>query len=46
MADPAPRIPSSDDIRRLFEQLPAQWQRDGEAKAPPRADEDKETPHE
>src|SRR3546814_14432631 len=48
LADPEPRIPSIEDIRRLFEQLPADHHPDGgpEALPPPPADRHEETSHE
>ncbi|HEY9541806.1 MAG TPA: hypothetical protein VIR05_09235 [Luteimonas sp.] len=48
MADPEPHIPSIEDIRRLFEQLPADHRPEGgpEALPPPPADRHEETSHE
>src|SRR3546814_15547897 len=48
LADPEPRIPSIEDIRRLFEQLPADHRPEGgpEALPPPPADRHEETSHE
>ena len=46
MADQEPRIPSIEDIRRLFEQLPTHHSPESGPDAPPPAGGHEETSHE